>query len=81
LLPDPKTTETIQGHHDLASNERPSWIYFLFAKPIHCPSIGQMHYKRTRKDYEQTTSRDSVQKAAHKVPAARNSSIKSRFMP
>jgi len=35
---------------------------FLFAKPIHCPSIGQMHYKRTRKNYEQTTSSDSAQK-------------------
>ncbi len=41
---------------------------FLFAKPIHCPSIGQMHYKRTRKDYEQTTSRDSTGAATSSGP-------------
>ena len=29
LLPHPKTTETNQGHHDLASNEPPSWIYLM----------------------------------------------------
>jgi hypothetical protein len=44
---------------------------FLFAKPIHCPSIGQMHDKRTRKDYEQTTSRDSAQKACYERNASK----------
>ena len=46
---------------------------FLFAKPIHCPSIGQMHYERTRKDYEQTTSRDSAQKACYERNASKRS--------
>jgi hypothetical protein len=44
---------------------------FLFAKPIHCRSIGQMNYKRTRKDNEKTTSRDSAQKARYQRNASK----------
>ena len=44
---------------------------FLFAKPIHEPAIGQVHDERAGKDYEQTTSRDSAQKACYQRNASK----------